>query len=32
VAGVYALIWIGAGLFSDPEHVIQLFDEIVLGR
>jgi len=29
VAGVYALIWIGAGTFSDPEHVIQLFDQIV---
>jgi hypothetical protein len=25
VAGVFALIWIGAGMLSQPEHIIQLF-------
>jgi len=32
VAGAYALIWVGAGILSDPEHVIQLFDQIVTAR
>jgi hypothetical protein len=29
-AGVFALIWIGAGTLSEPEHIIQLFDHIMM--
>jgi hypothetical protein len=28
VAGLFALIWVGAGMLSEPEHVVQLFDRI----
>ncbi len=30
VAGVFALIWVGAGMLSEPEHVVQLFDHITM--
>jgi hypothetical protein len=30
VAGVFALIWVGAGMLSGPEHVVQLFDHITM--
>jgi hypothetical protein len=30
VAGVFALIWIGAGMLSEPERIIQLFDHITM--
>ena len=29
-AGIFALIWVGAGTLSEPEHVIQLFDHIAM--
>jgi hypothetical protein len=29
VAGVFALIWIGAGMLSEPAHVVQLFDHMM---
>jgi hypothetical protein len=32
VAGVFALIWVGAGMLSEPEHVVQLFDHIMMTR
>ena len=32
VAGVAALIWIGAGMLSEPEHVIQLFGHIMIAQ
>ena len=32
VAGVFALIWIGAGMLSEPEHVIQLFGHIAMAQ
>jgi hypothetical protein len=32
VAGGYAMIWVGAGILSDPEHVIGLFDQILMAR
>ncbi len=30
VAGVFALIWVVAGMLSEPEHVVQLFDHITM--
>jgi hypothetical protein len=32
IAGAYALIWVGAGVFTDPERVIQLFDQMAMAR
>jgi hypothetical protein len=32
VAGVAALIWIGAGMLSEPEHIIQLFGHIMTAQ
>ena len=32
VAGVFALIWVGAGMLSGPEHVVQLFDHIMVAQ
>lgn len=32
VAGVFALIWIGAGMLSEPEHVIQLFGHVAMAQ
>jgi hypothetical protein len=31
IAGVLALIWVGTGMLSQPEHVVQLFGHIVMG-
>jgi hypothetical protein len=30
VAGAFALIWIGAGMLSEPEHIVQLFGQITM--
>jgi hypothetical protein len=30
VAGVFALIWVVAGMLSEPEHVVQLFYHITM--
>jgi hypothetical protein len=30
VAGIFALIWVVAGMLSEPEHVVQLFDHITM--
>jgi hypothetical protein len=30
VAGVFALIWVVAGMLSEPEQVVQLFDHIAM--
>ena len=30
VAGVFALIWVGTGMLSQPEHVVQLFAHIAM--
>jgi hypothetical protein len=30
VAGVFALIWVGTGMLSQPEHVVQLFGHIAM--
>ena len=32
VAGAFALIWIGAGMFSEAEHVVQLFGHIMMDQ
>jgi hypothetical protein len=29
VAGVFALLWLAAGMLSEPEHVVQLFDQMM---
>ena len=29
VAGGFALLWLAAGMLSEPEHVVQLFDQMV---
>jgi hypothetical protein len=30
VAGVFALIWVVAGMLSEPEQVVQLFDHLAM--
>ena len=30
VAGVFALIWVAAGMLSEPEHVVQLFGHLTM--
>ena len=30
VVGIFALIWIVAGMLSVPEHVVQLFDHMMM--
>jgi hypothetical protein len=30
VGGIFALLWIGAGILSKPEHVVQLFDRMMM--
>jgi hypothetical protein len=30
VAGVFALIWVVAGMLSEPEQVVQLFDHVAM--
>jgi hypothetical protein len=32
VAGVFALIWVAAGMLSEPEHVVQLFGHITMAQ
>jgi hypothetical protein len=32
VAGVFALIWIAAGMSSEPEHVVQLLGHLTMAR
>ena len=32
VAGVFALIWVGTGMLSEPEHVVQLFGHIMMAQ
>jgi len=32
VAGICALIWIGAGMLSEPEYIIQLFGYIMMAQ
>ena len=32
VAGLFAAIWVGAGMLSTPEHVVELFDHITMTR
>jgi len=30
VAGVFALIWVAAGMLSEPKHVVQLFGHLTM--
>jgi hypothetical protein len=30
VAGVFALIWVAAGMLSEPEQVVKLFDHVAM--
>ena len=32
VAGFFAVIWVGAGMLSTPEHVVELFDHMTMTR
>jgi hypothetical protein len=32
VAGLFAVIWVGAGTLSTPEHVVELFDHMRMTR
>ena len=32
VAGLFAVIWVGAGMLSTPEHVVELFDHMTMTR
>jgi uncharacterized membrane protein YphA (DoxX/SURF4 family) len=32
VAGLFAVIWVGAGMLSTPEHVVALFDHVTMTR
>jgi hypothetical protein len=32
VAGVFALIWVAAGMLSEPEHVVQLFGHLIMAQ
>ena len=32
VAGLFAVIWVGAGMLSTPEHVVALFDHMTMTR
>jgi hypothetical protein len=32
VAGAFALIWVGAGMLTEPEHVVQLFGYITMAQ
>jgi hypothetical protein len=32
VAGLFAVIWVGAGMLSTPEHVVALFDHMTTTR
>ena len=32
VAGFLAVIWVGAGMLSTPEHVVALFDHMTMTR
>lgn len=31
VAGIFTLVWVGAGLASDPKHLVQLFEILARG-
>jgi hypothetical protein len=32
VAGIFTLIWIAAGMLSEPEHVVQLFGHLTTAQ
>ena len=32
VAGFFAVIWVGAGMLSTPEHVVEFFDHMTMTR
>jgi len=32
VAGLFAVIWVGAGMLSTPDHVVALFDHMTMTR
>jgi hypothetical protein len=32
VAGAFALIWVGAGMLSEPTHVVELFEHLTTAK
>jgi hypothetical protein len=32
VAGAFALIWVGAGMLSEPAHVVELFEHLTTAK
>jgi hypothetical protein len=32
MAGAFALIWVAAGMLSEPEHIVQLFTHVMMAQ
>jgi hypothetical protein len=32
MAGTFALIWVAAGMFSEPEHIVQLLSHVMMAQ